>query len=131
MSVDVIGDFLTIIRNGVLSSKTFVIAPYSKIKEEIARILKEEGFIRDVVLESDESGKQNIKVLLKYVDGESVIHQIKRVSTPGRRRYSKIGNVEPVIGNLGISVMSTNKGIMTNKRAKSLSVGGEILCSVW
>lgn len=81
MSIDAIGDFLTIIRNGLMSSKLFVVAPYSKLKMEIASILKDEGFIRDSAV-FEEDGKQYIKIFLKYIKGESVIHELKRVSTP-------------------------------------------------
>ena len=131
MSIDAIGDFLTIIRNGLMASKRSVVAPYSKIKLEIVKILKEEGFIKDFEEVVDEANKKNIKVLLKYVDGESVIHEIDRRSRPGRRAYEGISRLKPVIGKLGISILTTNKGIMTNKKAKELSVGGEVICSVW
>lgn len=131
MSVDVIGDFLTIIRNGVLASKLTVTAPHSKLRESIAQILKSEGFIKDVQASEVDAGKKQLTIYLKYVDGESVIHQLKRLSTPGRRSYMSIKNVEPVIGNLGISILSTSKGVLTNKQASDLGVGGEILCSVW
>lgn len=130
MSVDIIGNFLTIIRNGVLASKTIVRAPYSVMKYQVAQILKDEGFIRDVVVEEDE-GKKNIKVSLKYVQGESVIHDITRISKPSRRMYKGFANIDPVIGGLGISILSTNQGIMTDKKAKQLSVGGEVVCTVW
>lgn len=128
---DVIGNFLTCIRNGASASKQSILVPYSNIKHEIAKILKEEGFIRDIETLEKENNKKEMRVLLKYVDGESVIHEITRMSTPGRRLYSKVGNITPVIGNLGISILSTNKGVMTNKQAKDQSVGGEIICSVW
>ena len=82
MSIDSIGDFLTIIRNGVLSSKRSIVAPYSRLKFEIAQILKDEGFIKDAIVE-EEDNKKYVKVLLKYVRGESVIHEITRKSTPG------------------------------------------------
>lgn len=131
VSIDVIGNFLTILRNGSMAAKPSVFAPYSNIKFAIANILKEEGFIRDVTVETDDTGKKRIKVLLKYVRGESVIHQITRISKCGRRYYANVDGIAPVIGNLGVSILTTNKGIMTNKRAKSLSIGGEVICSVW
>lgn len=130
MSIDVIGDFLTIIRNGLLSSKLFVVAPYSKIKAEVAEILKEEGFIKDfAAVEID--GKKQLKVFLKYVQGESVIHELKRVSTPGRRSYKGATHIKPVIGGLGLSILTTSKGIISHKKAKELGVGGEVICTVW
>lgn len=130
MSIDVIGDFLTIIRNGLMSSKLFVVAPYSKIKADLAQILKDEGFIKDFAI-TDEDGKKSIKVFLKYVGGESVIHELKRISTPGRRSYKGAANVKPVIGGLGLSILTTSKGIISHKKAKELGVGGEVICTVW
>ena len=132
MSIDAIGNFLTIIRNGLMASRPFVIAPHAKMKLDIARILKQEGFIKDYsVIEQDETNKKSIKVVLNYVEGESVIHEIKRISTPGRRHYTGSQEIEPVIGGLGISILTTNRGIMTNKSATELGVGGEIICTVW
>jgi len=132
MSFDAIGDFLTIIRNGLMVSKPFVVAPYSKMRFEIAKILKDEGFIKDcIVVNEEDPTKKGIKVYLNYVGNESVIHEIKRVSTPGRRNYSGIKNVKPVIGGLGVSILSTNRGIMTQNKAKELNVGGEVICTVW
>ncbi len=131
MSVDVIGDFLTIIRNGLMVSKPFVVAPYSKMKLEIARILKEEGFIASFSVEENTPIKKSIKVILKYVDGESAIHQIQRVSTPGRRLYANATGVSPVIGGLGISILTTSSGLLSNKQAKARGVGGEVICTVW
>lgn len=137
MSIDSIGDFLTIIRNGLMISRKFVISPSSKMKLAIAKILKDEGFIMDFeLLEDDEGPKKSIKIYLKYVDGERVIHEIKRVSTPGRRCYAGLKQIKPVKGGLGISVLSTNCGVMTDKKAKMMakegtSIGGEVLCTVW
>jgi len=131
MSVDTIGDFLTIIRNGLMVSKPFIVAPYSNMKFEVAKILKEEGFIKDCLVLEDDPKKKAIKVFLKYVDNESVIHEITRVSKPGRRFYAGSTSVKPVIGGLGISILSTNRGMMTNKKAKELRVGGEVVCTVW
>ena len=131
MSVDAIGDFLTIIRNGLMASKLQVVAPYSRIKFDIANILKDEGFIRDCSVLELEGDKKQIKVFLKYSQGESVIHEIERISKPGRRKYAGCTRMKPVIGGLGISVLSTNRGIISNKKAKELSVGGEVICTVW
>lgn len=131
MSRDTIGDFLTIIRNGLMASKAFVVVPHSKVKFDIANILKKEGFIRDCLILEEDPKKKAIKVLLKYVDNESAIHEITRISTPGRRSYSGSTSVKPVIGGLGVSIMSTNLGIMTDKEAKKRNVGGEVICTVW
>lgn len=131
MSVDTIGDFLTIIRNGVLASKKEVVTPYSNLKYEIAKLLKDEGFVRDVSVEDTGRAYKQLKLSLKYEKGESVIHEINRVSTPGRRIYETISSVKPVIGGLGVTILTTHRGIMTNKKARKLNVGGEIICTVW
>lgn len=130
MSIDAIGDFLTIIRNGVMVSRPFVLAPASKMRLAIANILLEEGFIRAVdVVEQD--GKNYLKVYLKYVDGESAIHEIQRISKPSRRTYTSIAEIKPVIGGLGLSILTTNRGVMSHKRARQENVGGELICTVW
>ncbi|HEX9600543.1 MAG TPA: 30S ribosomal protein S8 [Mariniflexile sp.] len=132
MSVDSIGDFLTIIRNGIMISKPFVLAPYSKMRWQIAQILKDEGFITNAeVVNAEDPVQKKIKVFLKYVGNESVIHEIKRVSKPGRRYYSGVEDIEPVIGGLGLSVLTTNRGIISHKKAKEFGVGGEIMFTVW
>lgn len=131
MSVDAIGNFLTIIRNGLMASKSSVEAPYSKMKLEIARILREEGFIRDYSVVEIDSVKKHIKVFLKYVGNESVIHEIKRISKPGRHCYTSLKTLSPVIGGLGLSILSTNKGVMSHKEAKFAQVGGKVICTVW
>jgi small subunit ribosomal protein S8 len=132
MSIDAIADFLTIIRNGVMVSKSFVTAPYSKMRHSIAQILKNEGFITDfVILNADSDAKKRLKVVLKYVDGEAVIHEIQRISKPGRRVYAGNKEIKPVIGQLGISILTTSRGVIANQSAKKHSVGGEVICTVW
>lgn len=131
MSIDMIGDFLTIIRNGVAISKRSVAAPYSKMREELARVLKEEGYIDGFDKKADDEGRATIELKLRYVDGESAIHEVKRVSRPGRRAYAGCKKFKPTIGGLGISIVTTNAGVMTDRKARSLSVGGEVICSVW
>jgi len=131
MSIDMIGNFLTIIRNGIMASKSFVLAPYSKMRFAIAQILKDEGFIQDVVVVDEADGKKSLKVMLRYFDGESVIHEIKRVSKPSCRQYKGVDEIKPVIGKLGISIVSTNQGVISHKKAKELGVGGEVICTVW
>lgn len=132
MSIDVIADFLTIIRNGVMVSKSFVTAPYSKMRHSIAQILKDEGFITDfVILNADSDATKALKVVLKYVDGEAAIHEIQRVSKPGRRVYAGNKEIKPVIGQLGISILTTSRGVIAHQKAKKLSVGGEVICTVW
>lgn len=131
MSRDAIGDFLTIIRNGIARSKEFVVAPYSNMRFELAKILKEEGFIDNFVVVEVDQAKRGLKLFLRYVDGESAIHEITRKSTPGRRMYARAHEFKPVIGGLGISIITTSSGVMTNKQAKELKVGGEVVCTVW
>ena len=131
MSIDTIGDFLTIIRNGIMVSKPFVVAPYSKVKFDISEILKGEGFISDVIVLDDDHVKRKLKIFLKYVSGESVIHEICRVSSPGCRNYVGKDKIRPVIDGLGVSVLTTSKGFMTGKKAKNLGVGGEVVCTIW
>ena len=132
MSIDILGNFLTIIRNGISRSKVSVTTSYSKLKYDLALILQEEGFILgfEVCNEDDVVNKQ-LKIFLKYVNNESVIHEITRVSKPSRRVYAGVGNMKPVIGGLGVSVLTTNKGLLTDKTAKKIRVGGEIICTVW
>jgi small subunit ribosomal protein S8 len=132
MSIDTIGNFLTSIRNGLMASRPFVLVPSSHLKLEIAKILKEEGFIKKYEV-IDETGtvKKVLKVFLKYVDGESVIHEITRYSTPGCRRYAEAKSIKPVIGGLGLSILTTNRGVISHKAAQAMGVGGEIICTVW
>jgi small subunit ribosomal protein S8 len=136
MSIDTIGDFLTVIRNGLKRAKLFVIVPHSGLKQAVLETLKAEGFIRDYAVVDEGSAKHYLKVFLKYVRGESVIHEITRISTPGCRRYAQVTTqghhkIKPVIGGLGVSVLTTSKGVMTHKKAKALGVGGEVICTVW
>jgi len=130
MSRDMIGDFLTIIRNGLKVNKRSVVLPSSILKVEIAKVLKDEGYIKDFKI-SEEDKKQTLTILLKYVDGESVIHEITSISTPGRRQYENSKSITPVIGGLGISILTTSSGVITDRQAKKLGVGGEVICHVW
>jgi small subunit ribosomal protein S8 len=131
MSIDSVGNFLTIIRNGLMVSKPHVVTLHSKMNFALASILKEEGFIRDVKIVEDQDGRKSLKIFLKYVEGESVIRELTRISTPGLRRYVKCNNIKPIIGNLGVSILTTNRGVVSNRKAQQLSVGGEIICTVW
>ncbi|MBU1007469.1 30S ribosomal protein S8 [Candidatus Dependentiae bacterium] len=131
MSVDTMGDFLTAIRNALMVSKRTVIVPFSNMRFGVAQVLKEEGYIRDFKKAVGERNRSFLELYLKYVGGESVIHEIKRISRPGRRHYSGLKGVTPVIGGLGISILSTNQGIIADKQARKMSVGGEVICHVW
>jgi small subunit ribosomal protein S8 len=101
------------------------------MKMGVTQVLMDEGYIRDFEKVEGERNRSFLKIYLKYVDGESVIHEIKRISRPGRRSYQMAKNCEPVIGGLGISILSTNAGIISDKKARELSVGGEVVCHVW
>ena len=137
MSVnDPIADMLTRIRNGVMAEKTLVAMPTSKTKVEIARILKEEGFIRDFdVAEGDRPSHQILRIQLKYVGDRRqrrpVITGLERVSRPGRRVYTHKDDIPWILSGLGIAILTTPKGIMTGQRARKVGVGGEIICKVW
>ncbi|MCF8093577.1 MAG: 30S ribosomal protein S8 [Desulfotignum sp.] len=128
---DPIADMLTIIRNGGKAGSAKVDIPGSTIKLEMVRVLKEQGYIKDFkFLENETQGL--IRVYLKYVkEGRPTIFGIQRVSKPSCRVYSKAQQIKPVLNGLGISVVSTSKGVMTDKQAKEANVGGEILCNVW
>ena len=128
---DPIADMLTRIRNALTVRKETVEVPASNMKREIARILVEEGYVKDVKeVEDGYNGK--LVLTLKYTeDGKSVIGGLKRVSKPGLRAYSGAANMPKVLGGFGIAIVSTNKGIMTDKQAKAANVGGEVLCYIW
>ncbi|MEK7703308.1 MAG: 30S ribosomal protein S8 [Nitrospirota bacterium] len=128
---DPIADMLTRVRNAVMRKHKGVFVPHSNLKQEVARILKEEDFIQDYkVIETD--GKKELKIFLKYVTrGESVIVGLERLSKPGRRVYVKWDEVPKVKGGIGISILSTSKGLMTQKQSGQSKVGGELLCSIW
>ncbi|MBM3886717.1 30S ribosomal protein S8 [Candidatus Dependentiae bacterium] len=128
--MDSIGDFLTVIRNGISARKRTVKVATSKLKLNIASLLKDEGYVKDFKLEQD-GDKSFLTVHLKYVNGEPAIHEITRMSTPGRRSYKRVNNIKPVIGGLGIAIVSTSQGLLTDRRARELSVGGELICQVW
>ena len=129
---DTISDMLTRIRNANMVKHQIVQIPATKMSSEIAKILKEEGYIDD--FESyTENEKKYLLISLKYIgkSRESVICKIERVSKPGLRVYSNSKNLPRVLDNLGIAIISTSKGVMTNLRAKELGIGGEVLCYIW
>ncbi len=130
---DTIADMLTRIRNANQMRYETVVVPLSNMKKEIARILKEEGFIRDYKIEKDEKNVQgNIILTLKYGEKkERVITGLKRISKPGLRVYVQNDKVPRVLNGLGIAILSTSQGIMTDKQARKLNIGGEVLAYVW
>ena len=128
---DPISDMLTRIRNATTVRHDRTDVPASKMKLEIAKILKQEGFIRTFKL-LEEGPQGLIRIYLKYAeDGESVIHGLRRVSTPGRRVYRAADELPKVQNGLGVAVVSTNRGVLTDEQARGLKVGGEVLCEVW
>ena len=129
MMTDPIADMLTRIRNAQQAEKISLGMPDSKIKRAIAAVLKKEGFIEGFN-NADVEGKPTLNVDLKYFEGEPVIAEIKRISKPGLRVYTSAEDIPSVNGGLGIAIISTNKGIMSDKSARSAGVGGEVLCSV-
>jgi small subunit ribosomal protein S8 len=133
---DPISDMLTRVRNAVMAGQSQVAMPSSKIKAEIAKILKDEGFLEGFdVVEADSPAFRTLRLKLKYVgerrDRRPVLSGIVRVSSPGRRIYTKKTEIPWVLSGLGVAILSTPKGVMTGARARQLGVGGEILCKVW
>jgi small subunit ribosomal protein S8 len=128
--MDTIGDFLTKIRNAYRASRPFVEAQASKMREAIARVLKEQGYIEDYqVLE--EGRRRFLRVLLRYGPrGQAALRQITRVSKPGRRLYASAAKLPEVANGLGIAIISTSQGVMTDKEARRRGIGGEIICLV-
>jgi small subunit ribosomal protein S8 len=137
MSVsDPIADMLTRIRNAVMTGQASVAMPSSKLKAEIAKILKEEGFIEGFeVAETEKPGQQVLRIKIKYTgerrERKAVLTGLVRVSRPGRRVYTKKQDIPWVLSGMGVAILSTPKGVMTGQRARQLGVGGEILCKVW
>jgi small subunit ribosomal protein S8 len=131
MHTDPISDFLTRIRNASRAGKAETVAPHSKLKAGIAKILKDEGFIADVQEGKDAKGHKTLVVALKYVDGEPSINGIERVSRPGLRLYSKSTEIPRVLNGLGICILTTPKGIMKDRDARRQKLGGELVCNVW
>lgn len=132
MVTDPIADLLTRIRNGHMANHDKVDVPASKIKQAIVKILKEEGYIKNFKVVDIKGRHPLIRVYLKYdQEGKPLINGIQRISRPGRRVYKGSDHLPQVLNGLGISILTTNKGIITSNKAKSLGVGGEVLCNVW
>ena len=127
---DPIADFLARVRNGASAQKPEVLIPYSKIKAEIARILKEEGYISDYLVDTNAAHPQ-IKVINKLVDRSSAIAGLRRVSRPGLRRYVGADEIPRVLGGMGLAILSTSRGILSGREAKKQKLGGELLAYVW
>ena len=126
---DPIADMLTRIRNAQLAEKVSVAMPSSRVKASIAKVLKEEGYIEEFQVRED-SGKVTLEIALKYYAGEPVIEKIERVSRPGLRIYRGRDDIPMIMNGLGIAIVSTSKGVMTDRKARASGVGGEVLCIV-
>ena len=127
---DPLSDMLTRIRNAQMAGKTRVEMPGSKLKAAVAKVLKDEGYIEEFAASND-TGKPRLAIDLKYFDGKPVIAEIDRVSRPGLRQYSGKSDLPEVRAGLGIAIISTSKGVMTDRAARAAGVGGEVLCTVY
>ena len=130
MMTDPIADMLTRIRNAVRVEHPTVDIPLSKVKRGVADVLKREGYIWDWE-EVEEQPVSALRLVLKYTGGESVIQKIQRVSKPGRRVYNRSKDLRPVLNGLGISIISTSSGVLSDREARSQNIGGEVLCQIW
>ena len=128
---DPISDFLTHLRNASKAGLAQCVSPHSKLKESLANILKNEGYVRDVATGTDERGHKTVIVTMKYVDAAPVITGLKRTSTPGRRLYTGDPEIPRVLNGLGIAIVSTSKGLMKDQDARRNKLGGELVCTVW
>jgi len=128
---DPLGDMLTRIRNGQRARKNRILSPASKLRSNVLDVLKREGYIRDYSQHELRPGVSEIEIQLKYHEGEPVIREISRVSKPGRRVYSKIKDLQRVYNGLGIAILSTPRGVLSDTEARDQNVGGEVLCQVF
>lgn len=128
---DPLGDMLTRIRNGQMAQKTSITCPFSKLRENVCKVLADEGFIRGYKTVEVGTGKKDLIIDLKYAEGRGVIRQIDRVSAPGRRIYMGVKNMPRFYNGLGILVVSTAQGVMADHKARAANVGGEVLCQVF
>jgi small subunit ribosomal protein S8 len=128
---DPIGDMFSRIRNGQMRSLNSIDIPSSNFRKNIIEILKNEGYIKDYYIEKSENNKINLKISLKYYEGDPVIKEIKRISKPGRRVYSRATSIPKVMNGLGLAILSTPKGVMSDSEARKNNVGGEIICRVF
>jgi small subunit ribosomal protein S8 len=129
MFSDPISDLLCRLRNAALAQHTDVVLTHSKLKEGIAHVLKREGYLTDVQVEG--TGKKQMRLKLRYANRRSVIEGLRRLSSPGRRTYAGYADIPKVRGGLGVVVLSTSGGIVTDREARRRKLGGELLCSIW
>lgn len=128
---DPLGDMLTRIRNAQMRQKNVVSTPASRLRGHVLDVLQEEGYIRGYATVDYDGGKSEYEIELKYFDGQPVIKNLKRISKPGRRVYSSVRNLPTIANGLGVAILSTPKGVMSDSKARDENVGGEILCSVF
>ncbi|MDP1879933.1 MAG: 30S ribosomal protein S8 [Parachlamydiaceae bacterium] len=129
---DPVADFLTRIRNSIEAQHRFVDIDWSKMKQTLAEILRDQGFIENFLVKVDENQRGTIRIFLKYTKTRRpVIQGLKRISKPGLRKYVKHDEIPSFYGNMGLSIVSTSQGVMPGKKAKEIGIGGEILCLVW
>jgi small subunit ribosomal protein S8 len=128
---DPLGDMLTRIRNAQMRNKSTVRSPASKLRRRVLEVLESEGYIRGYELIDQGDHKPELEISLKYYDGRPVIRELKRISTPGRRTYSGVGELPSVRNGLGVAIVSTSKGVMSDQQARADNVGGEVLCTVF
>ena len=128
---DPIGDMFSRIRNGQMRSLNSVAIPSSNFRKNILQILKNEGYIKDYFIEKSENNKTTLKISLKYYEGDPVIKEIKRISKPGRRVYSRADSIPRVHSGLGLAILSTSKGVMSDSEAIKNNLGGEIICRIF
>lgn len=128
---DPLGDMLTRIRNAAMRSKSTVRSPSSRLRQRVLDVLQDEGFIRGYEVIDTGDHKPELEISLKYYEGEPVIRELKRISKPGRRAYSSVGTMPQVRNGLGMAIVSTSKGVMSDAKARAANVGGEVLCTVF
>lgn len=128
---DPLGDLLTRIRNGQSARLKVVKSPTSGLRNHVLEVLKRQGYIRDFSVEKGDNGQQVVSVELKYYEDQPVIKELQRVSKPGRRVYTKINDLKPIYNGLGMAILSTPKGVMSDVEARTANVGGEVLCHIF
>ena len=126
-----VGDMFSRIRNGQMRFLNSIVIPSSNFRKNILEILKKEGYIKDFFIEKKENNKISLKIALKYYEGDPVIKEIKRISKPGRRVYSRATSLPKVMNGLGLAILSTSKGVMSDSDARKNNLGGEVICRVF
>lgn len=128
--IDPISDFITRIKNAVMAKQTSVSVPYSKLKESLAEILKKEGYITEVNVDTTRQFPELV-MTLKYIGRQAAVTDVRRLSKPGRRLYAPAKQIPRALGGYGITILSTNRGVLTDADARKMNVGGELLCQIW